>query len=82
MRRISFTKRNRSGNILHIETDMGIINIHVGLTDMDGRPGEHISVSCDFGVDFAPGEVFIDGSKPLGPKAGMGMRLIGPKEES
>ena len=25
MRRISFTSRNRSGNVLHIETDLGIV---------------------------------------------------------
>jgi hypothetical protein len=76
VRRISFTKRNRSGNILHVETDMGIINIHVGLTNMDGCPVEHISIQADTGVQVEPGTW-----SRLNDKEGIGVRLIGKKEE-
>ena len=47
MRRLSFTKQNRSGNLLHIETDYAIINIHVGLTDSEGRAVERIDIIPD-----------------------------------
>lgn len=30
--------------ILHVETPLGIVNIHVGLTDRRGRPVEAVSM--------------------------------------
>lgn len=46
MKRISFyADRNRSGNLLHIETDGCIVNIRVGLRDMAGRPVTRVDVS-------------------------------------
>lgn len=48
MKRVSFyAKTNRSDNLLHIETDGGIINIRVGLTDEQGRQVTTISISPD-----------------------------------
>jgi hypothetical protein len=48
MRRINFyAKRNRSGNLLHIETDGVLVNIHVGLTDRDGRQVTTLSIIPD-----------------------------------
>lgn len=49
MKRISFTKKNRSGNTLHIETEGCIVNIHIGLTDMKGRKTVNVSVLPDRG---------------------------------
>lgn len=37
MKRISFSERNRSGNILHIEVPGAIVNIYVNLHDNQGR---------------------------------------------
>ncbi len=45
MRRIQFTKRNRSGNILHIEVPGAIVNIRVGLTDEQGRQVTRVDIS-------------------------------------
>jgi hypothetical protein len=48
MRRESFyAGRNRSGDLLHIETDGCIINIEVGLHDRDGRQVTSVRVSPD-----------------------------------
>jgi hypothetical protein len=48
MKRISFyAKRNRSGNLLHIETDGCTINIRVGLMDREGREVTSVMVSPD-----------------------------------
>jgi hypothetical protein len=48
MTRISFYARgNRSGNLLHIETDGCIVNIQVGLHDTDGRQVTSVRVSPD-----------------------------------
>lgn len=48
MRVITFyAKRNRSGNLLHIETDGCIVNIRVGLTDDQGRTVTRIDVIPD-----------------------------------
>lgn len=46
MKRILFTSRCRE-DVLHIETDLGIINISIGLTDRFGRKVEHISIQPD-----------------------------------
>lgn len=37
MKRLVFSERNRSGNLLHVETPLGIVNIRVGLVDAEGR---------------------------------------------
>lgn len=48
MKRISFTSKNRDpDDTLHIETDLGIINIHVNLRDRLGRKVENISIIPD-----------------------------------
>lgn len=48
MKRIPFyAGRNRSGNLLHIETDGCVVNIHVGLSDADGRDVTSVRVSPD-----------------------------------
>lgn len=45
MKTIQFYARgNRSGDILHIETDGCIVNIHVGLTDGEGRRVTRVDV--------------------------------------
>lgn len=58
MKTISHTARSKD-HLLHIETDLGIINIRVGLKDMDGRPVESISFVPD---DYAREDpVMLDG---------------------
>lgn len=48
MKRIGFyAKTNRSGNLLHIETDGCLVNIHVGLTDRDGHQVTSVRISPD-----------------------------------
>jgi hypothetical protein len=48
MKRIHFyADTNRSDNLLHIETDGGIVNIHVGLHDSDGHAVTAIQVIPD-----------------------------------
>ena len=48
MRRIRFyAGRNRSGNVLHVETDGAVINVSVGLEDAAGRQVTTISISPD-----------------------------------
>ena len=49
MRRLTFTKRNRSGNLLHIETDEAIINIRVGLINTEGKKVTSIEIIPDAG---------------------------------
>lgn len=45
MKTISFyDSPRRRDNILHVETSLGIINIHVGLVDSEGRRVEHIEI--------------------------------------
>lgn len=44
MRRIEFGKRNRSGNLLHVEAPGCIVNIRVGLTDAEGREVTRVDV--------------------------------------
>ena len=55
MKRIAFhADTNRSGGILHIETDMCIVNIHVGLFDAEGRPVTNITIIPDNYAGEAP----------------------------
>lgn len=42
-----YAGRNRSDNLLHIETDGGIINVRVGLTDAEGRAVTSVTISPD-----------------------------------
>jgi hypothetical protein len=63
MKRISFyANGNRSGNLLHIETDGCIVNIRVGLRDVDGRQVTSVQVLPD---DYAErgGRWVQDGSR-------------------
>lgn len=39
--------RNRTGNLLHIETDGCVVNIHVGLTDRQGRTVTNVEIIPD-----------------------------------
>jgi len=43
---IHMSKRTRD-NLLHIETDFGIVNIRIGLTDMQGRNVTSIEILPD-----------------------------------
>lgn len=48
MRTVQFySGTNRSGNLLHIETDGAVVNIRVGLHDSDGRKVTSIEVLPD-----------------------------------
>jgi hypothetical protein len=48
MRRETFyAGHNRSGNVMHIETDGCVVEIHVGLTDERGRPMTRVDVIPD-----------------------------------
>ena len=63
MKRISFyAKGNRSGNLLHIETDGCIVNIQVGLHDTDGRQVTSVRVSPDSYAEPG-GRWVVDGSR-------------------
>lgn len=44
MRTIEFSERNRSGNLLHVETPLGIVNIRIGLHDAEGRRVESVEI--------------------------------------
>lgn len=44
MRSIVFTERNRSDNLLHVETPLGIVNIRIGLRDATGRRVDSVEV--------------------------------------
>jgi len=46
MKTIRHTSRSRD-NLLHVETDLGIVNIRVGLTDAQGRRVEAITILQD-----------------------------------
>ena len=63
MKRISFyAKGNRSGNLLHIETDGCTVNIRVGLHDADGRQVTSVRVSPDNYAERG-GRWVVDGSR-------------------
>ena len=47
MKRIEFSNRNRSGNLLHIEIPGAVVNIRVNLRDNDGREVNHIEIIPD-----------------------------------
>lgn len=48
MKRLTFyAKSNRSGNLMHIETDGCIVNIRVGLTDREGRQVTNVEIIPD-----------------------------------
>jgi hypothetical protein len=42
-----YADRNRSGNVMHIETDGCVVEIHVGLTDDRGRQVTRVDVMPD-----------------------------------
>lgn len=47
MRKISFKKGNRSGNLLHIESEGMVVNIRVGLTDDQGNEVSRVDILPD-----------------------------------
>lgn len=55
MKRISFGCKNKSDNILHIETELGIINVYVNLHDLEGRLVESVEIYPDNGVKINDG---------------------------
>jgi hypothetical protein len=55
MRRISFSSRNRSNNILYIEVPGAIVNIRVNLFGADGRRVTYVEVIPDQGWESADG---------------------------
>lgn len=44
MKSINFSNRKNRGECLHIETDLGIINIYVSMVDSLGRRNECIEI--------------------------------------
>lgn len=59
MKSLSFTKSNRSDNVLHIETEGAIVNIYVGLHDGEGREVTTIEVlpdNADRGGEWSLGD--------------------------
>jgi hypothetical protein len=70
MKRVEFyAATNRSGNLLHIETDGCIVNIRVGLADADGRPVTRVDILPD---DKLRG----DGRWAIADGAPSGIRII------
>jgi hypothetical protein len=59
MRIISFYKNNRSGNVLHIETEGCIVNIRIGLRNMQGKEVTSVEVLAD---KYADEEWLLDGT--------------------
>ena len=53
MKRISHTAKSQD-HLLHIETDLGILNIRVGLTNTKNQPTESFSFIPDEGVKIIP----------------------------
>jgi hypothetical protein len=47
MKSVTFSKRNRSGDVLHIEVPGAVVNIRIGLTDALGRQLTRVSISPD-----------------------------------
>ena len=47
MKRITFFNSNRSGDLLHIETEGCIVNIRVGLQDTVGQDVTHVEIILD-----------------------------------
>jgi hypothetical protein len=47
MKRLSFTKQNKSGDLLHIEVPGAVVNIRVNLTTEDGREVTRVDVLPD-----------------------------------
>jgi hypothetical protein len=47
MRRICFSRRNRSDNLLHIEIPGAVVNIRVNLHDHEGREVTRIDILPD-----------------------------------
>lgn len=64
-----YADTNRSDNLLHIETDGAIINIHVGLCDAQGRRVTRIIVSPEDESRGGDGQGYIWGT-PDGPIGG------------
>jgi len=52
MKSISFYKTNRSGNKLHIETELCIVNIKINLHDPDGNEVTRVEILPDEGIVF------------------------------
>jgi hypothetical protein len=44
MKRMSFGRRNRSNNLLHIEIPGAIVNIYVNLHDREGREVNRVEI--------------------------------------
>jgi hypothetical protein len=47
MKIVTFYKTNRSGNLLHIETEGCIVNIRVGLKNREGQKVTSVKISAD-----------------------------------
>lgn len=64
MKRVSFFNSNRSGNLLHIETEGAVVNIRVNLHNNEGQQVTAISIIPDragekwsFAEDTTTGEI-------------------------
>lgn len=51
MKRVTFSKRNRSGDLLHVETEGCIVNIRICLEDSEGRPVTSVEILPDETTD-------------------------------
>jgi len=47
MRTIAFYNSNKSDNLLHIETEGGIVNIRVGLSNAEGKKVTSVEILPD-----------------------------------
>ena len=64
MKRIEFSERNRSGNLLHIEVPGAIVNIQIGLHDIAGRQVTSVRVNPDHYAEPG-GQWVVDGSRVI-----------------
>lgn len=72
MRTISLSSRSRA-KLLHIEAPGCIINIHVGLSDVDGREVTRVSIDADGDRYSGEPQWWIDGEEG---KKGLGVRIV------
>jgi len=64
----------RNTHVLHIETELGLINITLGLRDSDGRKIEHIQINADRYAGEP--DVDVDLGEALGKATSIGFRLV------
>lgn len=73
MKRLSFTRQNKSGDLLHIEVPGAVVNIRVNLTTEDGREVTR--------VDVLPDDKTRGGNWEADTRHPLGIRLIHEGEQ-